>query len=282
MAPPSFSDLGKQARDIFSKNYHFSLVKLSLQTKTSSGVEFDVSGSSNTDTGKVSSSLESKYKIPEYGLCLKEKWTTDNVLTTEAALEDKFLKGAKLVLDTTFVPQTGKKSAILKSAYKSQYIHLNTDVDIDPKGPIIHSAAVLSLQGWLAGAQASFDTSKNKLKKSNFGIGYATDDFVLHTSVNDGQEFKGSIYQKVNDNLETGVQLAWFAGNNATSFGLGCVYTIDKDTSLRAKVNNSSQIGMGITHRLREGIQLHLSASIDGRSFNQGGHKLGIGIDLEA
>lgn len=30
------------------------------------------------------------------------------------------------------------------------------------------------------------------------------------------------------------------------------------------------------------GIQLTLSAMIDGRSFNQGGHKLGIGLELEA
>lgn len=56
---------------------------------------------------------------------------------------------------------------------------------------------------------------------------------------NDGQEFGGSVYQKVNPNLETGVQLAWSSGNNVTSFGLGCVYHIDDDTSLRVSVTNS-------------------------------------------
>lgn len=30
------------------------------------------------------------------------------------------------------------------------------------------------------------------------------------------------------------------------------------------------------------GIRLTLSAMVDGRSFNQGGHKLGLGLDLEA
>lgn len=53
---------------------------------------------------------------------------------------------------------------------------------------------------------------------------------------NDGQEFGASVYQKVNENLETGVQLAWSAGNNATTFGLGCVYSIDSDTSLRVNI----------------------------------------------
>lgn len=49
---------------------------------------------------------------------------------------------------------------------------------------------------------------------------------------NDGQEFGGSIYQKVNDKLQTGVQLAWTAGNNATRFGLGCKYSLDDDASV--------------------------------------------------
>lgn len=30
-------------------------------------MEFNVNGSSNTESGKVTSSLESKYKVPEYG-----------------------------------------------------------------------------------------------------------------------------------------------------------------------------------------------------------------------
>lgn len=282
MAPPCYSDLGKQARDIFSKNYQFSYVKLDCRTKTSAGLEFNVSGASNTESGKVSASLETKYKVPDYGLILKEKWNTDNVLTTEVSVEDKLLKGLKLALDTTFVPQTGKKSGTLRSAYKMENINLNTDMDFDFHGPIIHSAAVLSLQGWLAGAQCSFNTGESKLTKTNFAVGYSTRDFALHTNVNDGQEFGGSVYQRVNSNLETGVQLAWSAGNNSTRFGLGCVYSFDHDTSLRAKINNSSQIGLGITHRLRDGIQLTLSAMIDGRNFNQGGHKLGLGLDLEA
>lgn len=50
----------------------------------------------------------------------------------------------------------------------------------------------------------------------------------------------------------------------------------------QAKVNNTSQIGLGITHRLRQGITLSLSTMIDGKNFNQGGHKLGLGFELEA
>jgi voltage-dependent anion channel protein 2 len=46
MAPPSYADIGKQARDVFGKGYHFGLVKLDVKTKTTSGVEFNAGGTS--------------------------------------------------------------------------------------------------------------------------------------------------------------------------------------------------------------------------------------------
>ncbi|KAL0187374.1 hypothetical protein M9458_019044, partial [Cirrhinus mrigala] len=49
---------------------------------------------------------------------------------------------------------------------------------------------------------------------------------------NDGTEFGGSIYQKVNDQLETAVNLAWTAGSNNTRFGIAAKYQLDKDSSI--------------------------------------------------
>ena len=51
--------------------------------------EFKTAGSSNTDTGKVVGSLETKYKKSEYGLTFTEKWNTDNTLGTEITVEDQ-------------------------------------------------------------------------------------------------------------------------------------------------------------------------------------------------
>ena len=107
MAPPSYTDLGKQARDIFGKGYHFGLWKLDCNTKTQSGIEFNTAGHSNQDSGKVFGSLETKYKIPDYGLTLTEKWNTDNTLFTEVACQDKILEGLKLSFEGSFAPQTG-------------------------------------------------------------------------------------------------------------------------------------------------------------------------------
>lgn len=52
---------------------------------------------------------------------------------------------------------------------------------------------------------------------------------------NDGTEFGGSIYQKVNDQLETAVNLAWTAGNSNTRFGIAAKYQIDADAAFSVR-----------------------------------------------
>ncbi|KAL6475806.1 hypothetical protein MHYP_G00168460 [Metynnis hypsauchen] len=280
--PPAYADLGKSAKDIFNKGYGFGLVKLDVKTKSANGVEFKTSGSSNIDTTKVNANLETKYKWDEYGLTFTEKWNTDNTLGTEITVEDQITKGLKLAFDTTFSPNTGKKSGKVKTAYKREFLNVGCDVDFDFAGPTIHAAAVLGYEGWLAGYQMTFDSAKSKMSRNNFAIGYKTGDFQLHTNVNDGSEFGGSVYQKVNGNLETAVNLAWTAGNNSTRFGIAAKYQLDSSASISAKVNNSSLVGVGYTQTLRPGVKLTLSALVDGKSFNAGGHKLGLGLELEA
>lgn len=107
MSPPPYADLGKNARDVFGKGYHFGLIKLDCKTKTSSGVEFNTGGTSYQETGKVFGSLETKYKLSEYGLTFSEKWNTNNTLATEVSVQDQLLKGLKVSADCTFAPQTG-------------------------------------------------------------------------------------------------------------------------------------------------------------------------------
>lgn len=52
---------------------------------------------------------------------------------------------------------------------------------------------------------------------------------------NDGTEFAGSIYQKVNSKAETAVHLAWTAGSNNTLFSVGAKYQLDKNASLSVR-----------------------------------------------
>lgn len=258
------------------------MVKLDLKSKTPTGVEFIVNGVSNNDTGRIASSLETKYNIKTHGVTLKQKWNTDNILISEATAEDYLVRGLKLGLSTTFAPQSGKKTGKVTCGYKSLLLNLNNDVDFDYAGVVFNGSGVFGYQGWLAGMKMTFDPSKNKLSKSNFAVGYQAPEFHVTGHLDDGQEFNCSIYQRLNEDLESGVNVAWSSETNVTKFGLGFHYRIDKDSAIRAKINSSSQIGIGFIHRLRPGINLTMSAQMDAKGFSQGGHKLGLGFDLEA
>jgi len=282
MAPPSYSDLGKQARDVFNKGYNFGVWKLDVKTKTDTGVEFSTSGHSNQETGKVFGSLETKYKVPEYGLTFSEKWNTDNTLYTDVTHSDKFLKGLKLTFEGTFAPQSGNKTGKLKANYGHDLVQVNTDVNLDLAGPVINTSAVVGWEGWLAGYQTAFDTQKTKLVTNNFALGYTNKELAVTTSVKDGQQFDGSIFHKVNSDLSAGVQLAWTSGSNATKFGIGAQYALDKNSTVRAKISNDSLIGLGFQTKLNQGVVLSLSTLVNGKDFNSGGHKVGIALELEA
>lgn len=282
MAPPQYSDLGKSAKDLFNKGYNYGTVKLDVKTKTENKIDFNLTGEHNNDVQKTLGTLEAKYKAPENGITFTEKWNTDNILKSELTAEDNFLKGLKLALDTTYSPASGKKSGVLKTTYKHDKLLINTDVDLDFAGPVVHNSLVFGHLGWLLGLQTTFDTSKSQLTRNNFAVGYSAKDFTLHTNINDGTEVGGSIYQKVNPQLEMGVSLSWSSVNNTTRFALASKYTLDKDATVQAKVNNLSQVGLSYTQNLRDGVKLVLSTLVDGKNINGGGHKLGLGLELSA
>jgi len=278
MAPPSYADIGKQARDVFGKGYHFGLVKLDVKTKTTSGVEFNAGGTSAD--GKVAGSLETKYKIPAQGLILTEKWSTVNVLNMMVDLQDKLLPGLKLTLDATYKPETNAFAGKLKEEYKHEKILFNADVNLQ-SNPIVNASAVFGYGPWAFGYQTAFDTGKSTLSANNFAIGYTTKEMILHANGSDRKVFGGGIYHKISADLETGVTVNTTVGGS-TSFGIGCKYALGKDSCVRAKVDNSSVVGLSYQQKLRDGITLTLSTAIDGTKLNEPGHKVGLALEMEA
>ncbi|CAF3664601.1 unnamed protein product [Rotaria sordida] len=183
MAPPKFSDLNKQVSDIFNKGYFFNIFKLDIKTRTANGVNFNVIGEHNTETLKTSGSLETKYVVPEYGLTFLEKWNTDNLLKCEITADNQLAEGFKIVFDASLIPNTGKKTAELRTTYTHDRAHVETNVAFDNNGPILNGAIVVGHQGWLAGYQYVFNTARSLLTKNNFSVGFKAKDFTLYANM---------------------------------------------------------------------------------------------------
>jgi voltage-dependent anion channel protein 2 len=283
MAPPLFADLGKSARDVFTKGYNFGFYKLDSTTRTGSGVEFKTAFSHNVTSNKAFGSLDIKYKIPKYGMTLTEKWNTDNTLVTEVAVDDQIVQGLKTVLDSSFSVPVGKRNIRLKNEYFHENVAVNGDITLDSAGsPLINGGLVLGYEGFLVGWHGGFDTGRSKLTHSNIGFGVAKGNYAVHTFVNNNTEFGGNVYHRPNPNLEVAANVGWRTGDNNPLFGLGAKYQIDRDTIVRAKISNNSQLGFALTHTLKPALKVTFSTLVNIHSFADGGHKFGIGLEYDA
>lgn len=280
MAPPSYSDIGKQSRDVFGKGYHFGLLKLEVKSKTSTGVEFTCGGNSSTDGGAVAGNIETKYKMKEHGLTLTEKWNTDNSINTVVDVQDKLMPGLKATLDGNFKPSSGAMAGKLKTEYKHEKFVVNSDLNLT-SAPVINLSTSVGHGPWALGYSTAFDTAKAAVLKNHVALSYANSEMVLHATATDSKVFGGGIYHRISPDLETGVSVSTAQGGN-TSFGIGCKYALGPDAAIRAKVDNASKVGLSYQQRLRPGVNITLSTSLDGTKLNQPGHKLGVALEMEA
>ncbi|CAG0892969.1 unnamed protein product [Cyprideis torosa] len=280
--PPLYFDLGKQCRDLFAKGYHFGNVRVDLKTKSAAGINMAGTITQNLESTKTNANAEVKFKLPEYCAEFIEKWNTDNVIYCEINSEDKVAKGVKVASVSTFAPFTGMWSLLGKSQFRHDLASVNVDCDFF-NGPTVIGSIVFGKQGIFGGYHMCYDTCKAKLTRSNIAAAYESKDISLHAHVDDGAEFGGSIYHRVKNNLEAGVMVGFTMGPNTTRLALCTKYQMDDgDTVFRAKLNNNSQLGLSWSTRIRTGINTTVSSLLDLRSLNQGGHKLGLALELEA
>jgi hypothetical protein len=282
MAPPLYNDLGKQARDLFSKGYSFGFIKVDTVTK-SGDIELKTVADHNIATSKLFGSADVKYKIPDLGLTLLERWNTDNLLNTEITFEDRFARGLKFGLDASVAPNVGKRSAKIKSEYRQESFAVNSDLIVDSTGgPVFHCGAVFQYKPWLFGYSTSFDLSKSKLTNSNVAIGYVNESFAFHTFANDNKEFGGTALHRVNEEMELGASVGWTTGEQATRFMLASKYQHDENTILRAKIGSNSLLAAAATFTLKPGLKATLSTQVNLTSVNNSGHKIGFGLEYDS
>lgn len=284
MSPPTFADLGKSSRDLFSKGYIHGFLKFDSTTRSSSNglMEFKTGAAHNLLSQKLAGNLELKYDIPEYGTTITEKYNTDNRLGTVIDIKDQFARGFKLTLDTGYIPHTAKRDAVLKSEWANENARVNSSITLFG-GPVINLSAVILLKNdWLVGAQTRFDVSTNELKGTSFAFGRQTRDYTIHTFNNDGKEFGASVFHAVHRNVELGAQLGWTMGEQNVRFGLAGKYRLNSNTIVQGKLDNKSTIALSATHDLSPDFKLTFSNQFDllqaQPTTNQ---KFGIGIEYK-
>lgn len=280
--PPSFNDLGKAARDVFNKGFDYPKVKLSLKTKTSSGVEFDTSGSHDPSKGRTTGQVETKLKFEDHGVTFTESWNTSAEIDTELTYEPCKISGLKFTLGSSFFPSSGFRQAKLKANYRRDYLNAEGDVDMQSNGPTLRGSSVFMYNGWYAGYQVAYNTTASKLDANNVACGYQCPDFTVHSALTNVADCLASVHHKVSKKTEVGLMTTYNMQTSNVTLGLAGKYTLEDGANYRAKVNNQGQIGISYSQDIRAGVKLTLSGLLEGRNIQAGGHKLGLSIDFES
>ncbi|VDM54994.1 unnamed protein product [Angiostrongylus costaricensis] len=289
MSPPTFADLGKSARDLFTKGYNHGFLKVDATTKAGDNkeVEFKTSAAHNLGSGKLGGNLDVKYKIPSYGitlfllmfgLTLIEKWNTENQLGTIIEVNEQFGRGLKLIFDSLYAPHAGKRTGKLKLDWAGQTARITAELGLTAS-PVINAAGVFSRDGWLFGAAATFETATNKVATTSLAFGHQTSSYTLHSFVVNSNDFGASLFHKVAPNVEVGTMLGWKVGGSGVEFGLASKYCPTKDLVLRGKLNNSSQVALALTNNLAPELKITLSSQFNLTSNDN--HKFGLGLEYD-
>ncbi|KAH8271744.1 hypothetical protein KR044_003785, partial [Drosophila immigrans] len=289
MAPPTYCDLGKLARDLFKVGYHPGLWQLDCKTMTSSGIEFFTSGFANQDASKVMGSLQSKYTMEDYGITLTERWNTENLLFGQIIQKEKLADGLMLLAEASYQPSSGDKSAKLLADLAKEKYNLLGKVGLNKGDPFVGCSLVLQQNEFLGGVALNYETNNEKLEWK-VALGWTNEQTTLHGELVNAEGWLVSLFHKANDKIDLGVEVGKpMASTNEEgeaipsdwNLGVGMIYHLEADALIRAKVNNKVEVGLGYQQKLREGISMSISTIIDGQNISDGNHKFGVGLSLQ-
>jgi voltage-dependent anion channel protein 2 len=287
--PPSWKDLGKSLNDLLSKDYPFHGTSLEIRTQTPSNVAFKVQGVRDAKTDAINGDIEGKWTDKIHGLTLTQSWTTSNILRNQLELDNFFVKGLKFDLLTSLSPDKGTKTAHVNTVYKQSGLHTRATLDVF-KGPTFTADTVLGRDGFLVGAEASYNVTAGNVSRYAAALGYNAPEYsvTLH-GLNNFNTFSASYYHRVSRDVEAGAKAVY--DSKSTHGGVvlevGSRTQLDQSSYIKTKINNAGVIGLGYTQTLRPGIKVSFALALDSQKLNDPSptgpaHKVGINLVFDS
>ncbi|KAJ3252609.1 hypothetical protein HDU77_005055 [Chytriomyces hyalinus] len=277
MSVPHYGDFGKSLNDLLSKDFPVGHAKLEVNTTTSNGIKFTVTGAKDNNNGAIVSEIKTKYSDKSRGLTVTEHWNAKNVIGAQVELQDAIAAGVKLDITGSIHPSNGAKNGKVAVEFKQPNIFTRSSVDLFAKaGPTIHTDAIIGSEGFLLGGDVAYNVNDATLQRYNVAIGYTTPEYQvgLHAT-NKFSHFTAAYHHKVNKTVEAGAKAIWNkASSDSVSIEVGTKYVLDNQTFVKAKVDNVGRLGLGYSQVLRPGVKLGLGGLFDTTRLHENVHRV--------
>ncbi|KAM0963696.1 hypothetical protein ACFX1Q_023635 [Malus domestica] len=272
-SPAPFSDIGKRAKDLLTKDYNFDQ-KFTLSVVGSTGLGLTANGLKRDEI--FIGDVNTLYKSGNTTVDVKVD-TYSNV-ATKVTLSD-VLPCTKVALSFR-IPD--HKSGKLDVKYLHPHAAFDSSIGLNPT-PLLELSGTIGSKDLSLGAEIGFDTTSSLLTKYNAGISYNKPDFSAVLLLMDkGQTLKASYIHAVDSLNGTTVaaELTHRFSTYENSFTLGSSHVIDPFNVVKTRFSNNGKAGLLWQREWRPKSLITVSAEYDSKALTAS-PKVGLALALK-
>ncbi|GBG78672.1 hypothetical protein CBR_g27895 [Chara braunii] len=272
--PGLFSDIGKKAKDLLTKEYTYDQ-KFTVTTTSPNGLAFITSGTKKGDL--FAGDLKSEYKSGNVRTEVKVDTASKLWVTVVAEnLTNGLTAGFSGALPDN-------KSGKADFTFVHEYIGLTGSIGLTAN-PKVEVTAAVGHDGKSVGGEITYDTASGTFTRYNAGVGFTNADFSVAAHVVDkGDTYKTSVYHAVNPRTCVGVEIAHAkkAGQGReNTFTAGLAHRLDSLTTVKGKLNNLGMVAGLVQHEWRPKSTVTISGEVDTKALDKSA-KIGLGLALK-
>jgi len=270
MAPPKFSDLGKTAKDLFSKGFEHGNTKLEVKSKTKN-LESTVKGALSNNSKGIKASAEMTWCSNDKGVTYKNVFHSNSNIDTEITKHGAEKTFGKTVFKGSLNQKTGSYTPqdITQTFFGSQY-HMNIKTTC-AKSPILSLDAVYNHNNINLGFDLGYDVSTGNLTKNTLGLSIAQD----NTSVTAVSGLKNDLNIHIHKNMDCGSLLGFnVAYKGDVSLGLAGKCKNDIGTT-NFKIDQTGNLTTSLVTKLSSSCEATVTAHANLTNLTSSGPVLG-------
>ncbi|XP_073060520.1 mitochondrial outer membrane protein porin 2 [Primulina eburnea] len=260
--PGIFSDIGKKAKDLLTKDY-FSDHKFSVSTCTESGVALTTS--TVNKGGYSSGDVAAQYKYNN--IFADVKVDTESNIAATLTFSDIVPSSRTIAI----LKYPNYESGKLEIQYFHPHASLTAAVGMNQTPPIDVSLT-LGTPMVALGAEVGYDTTSGNLTKYTAGISLNKPDSCASILLSDkGDTIKASYVHYI-DQLKKSAAVGEIArkfSTNENTITFGGSYAIDSLTLLKLKFNNHGKLGTVLQHEFIRKSLVTVSSEFDTKSLDR-------------
>ncbi|KAJ1404445.1 Porin, eukaryotic type [Sesbania bispinosa] len=260
--PALFSDIGKRALDILTKDYN-SDQRFTITSSTNSGL--DLKSTLVKSRGLSSGDVAAEFKLKNKAIHVKVD-TESSVLTTFTISD---------VVHCTKTFASIRLPDFNSGKIEVQYLHdhaaFTTAVGLN-RSPVIDFSATIGTPSIAFGAETSYSTGVGKFAKYNAGFCLKLPSSNASVILADKGDSMKVSYLRELESMNGGAVVGEISrrfSTNENTLTVGCSYVVDPQTVVKAKLNNHGNLGALLEHELTPKSFLTISGAFETKALEK-------------